>query len=160
MSTSYGDRPDLLPSRAVRFTLLPSGGCGWVPREGVTFLTHDEHRRLEQAALGALPRRPDATVDWTRCADLVVRSRPALPSAGAEEVRHLTPLATSLVLVPGSLAVPSIRVAPEVASEVAHDMVSRSTELWVLSEPLGVVVEYAYFHDSLVTARVVDATGR
>ena len=154
MSAFYGTRPDHLPPRAVRFALLPDEGRGWVPLDGVTLLTYDEHRDLEQAALGPLPRRSDATVDWDRCPDRVVRSRSALPEAVAEEVRHLVPPATSVVMMPGSLEIPSIRVAAPIAPELAFEMASRATELWVLTEPPGVVLEYAHFHDTLVTARV------
>jgi len=95
-----------------------------------------------------------ATVDWDRCPDRVVRSGPALPQAVADEVQRLAPPATSVVMVPGSIAVPSLRVTARIAPEVALAMAAGTTDLWMLTEPTGVLLEYAYFHDTLVTAQV------
>lgn len=143
----YGSRPDRLPRGTVQRRLLPDGRPGWVPRDGVTLLSHDEHVRAERATRALLPRRADGTLDEERAPHVVSRSHPAEPAAVAAEVQRLAAADVSFVMVPSALEVPSLRVDAAVAADLAAALAQSMAELTVVAEPSGVVVQYVYFED-------------
>ncbi|WP_136517458.1 hypothetical protein [Cellulomonas telluris] len=152
--SGYGSRPDLLPPSVVRLTRTREAGARWVARDGVELLTLEEHLCVERRALGGLPRRSDGTVEWDRRPDDVVRTHEADATALAAEVVALAEQAASVVVLDGSLAVPSVRVPTSAAADVVREMTARATELWVVPDGVPVLLEYAYFQDTVVRAVV------
>lgn len=152
--SGYASRPDLLPESLVRLAKEPGAAATWVGRDGVHLLTLEEHLRVERESLGAFPRRPDGTIDWSQSPDSVVSSTSADSTALAAQLDALTPETDAFVVMWGSLAIPSIRVEAHTGALLATELVSRSTELWIRCEPGPMLVEYSYFNDTLVTAKV------
>ncbi|NKY39064.1 hypothetical protein [Cellulomonas septica] len=151
----YGSRPDLLPPGLVRLTWTRATGAEWVACEGVELLTVEEHLRVERDTVGRFSRRSDGSVDWSAHPGCVVRSTTATPDAFARELRTLAGEGGSLVASwGGSSTLPSVRVAADRAIEVLPEAVVRSHEVTVWRDDVRGLLEYAYFHDSVVRARV------
>lgn len=151
----YGSRPDLLPPGLARLTRTRVEGARWVACDGVELLPVEEHLRVERDTVGRFSRRSDGTVDWSAHPECVVRSTTASPDTFTRELRTLAGTKGSLVVSwGGAVGLPSVRLSSDQALALLPDAVARSHELTVWRDDERVLLEYAYFHDSVVRARV------
>lgn len=140
----YGTRPDLLPRSMVR-VVRAGRRPAWAGRPGVELLDLDTHLRYERESLGRFPRRSDGTVEWDEVAEGSVLSSAESDSVDlATVLRQSTPTAASLVFLWGSMDVPSVRMAPEVATEHLPAIEESTPEFWIFAPDDRVLLEQTF----------------
>ncbi len=124
---------------------------GWL---GVSLLSLDEHLQYERESLSQYPRNSDGTIAWGD-----VRDEHLLLSvdSGSNElsavIERFTPKADSLIFFWASLAMPSVKMKPELAISHSPEIEDSIPEFWIYSPHEKIVIESS-FSGMLTVARV------
>lgn len=144
----YGTRPDLLPRSMVqvaRGSNQEGRLLAWQGRPGVSLLSLAEHLEYERASLGRYPRNSDGTIAWGDVSNECLLFSAEAESIGLSElIEQFMPTADSLVFFWSSLAMPSVKMKPELAISQSPAIEDSIPEFWIYSPQEQLIMESSF----------------
>jgi hypothetical protein len=145
----------------VRVARSPEGSgrsLVWVARPGVVLLDLEEHLRYERESLRRFPRSTSGAISWDAVSDDVI-----LFSSESENVdskgllQQWSPQDQSLIFFWANLAIPSVKLTPEMAQSHLPDILETISEFWVYSIGGNVIFEESF--DGIFTISQIPEEG-